>query len=479
MKITYNIEIKVLKDVVIVYIKKIVIIGIIGILVMLFTGCAINSKIKKSETTTTKSYEQIASEVLKTEHEHVWVFDHYQEIHPHSAVYKCACGATFLKADETADFTMTIVGPSKKHPHYMLEECSICHQQFENENLPTKLTWLLNGYQKEHPHYAIVKCSQCDYTYIEYNMTALSQGVSKLISTKYEKEHPHHLIFECTFKGCDYSFVEKTMTADFEIEANNKENYSMVHPHYLFGSCSIDGCNYQELTKQRASWQWEDGVCSICGMAHNVNYTIDNNDATITGINANAFDGNLVIPHVLEGCKVSAVGQNAFIDNKEIINLTIPDSLLVIEDKAFENCSNLILSSEHRCPLCGIEPGVREKHTCSLCGLLDQDEKSGYPIGNLGRNIEIIGESTFKNNTKLTIINIGMNIKEIRDFAFEGCNNLQHVSILSNIAPILGNNVFSNVASDFKIFVPIGAIGYDAPMWEHYQIEYMDFLPNY
>jgi len=465
--------------VVTIHIKKIAIIGVVSMVLILLSSCAINTETKKSDITTTKSYEQIASEVLKTEHQHVWVFDHYQEAHPHSAVYKCACGATFLKADETANFKMTIVGPSKNHPHYMLEECSICHQQFENENLPTKLTWLLNGYQKEHPHYAIIKCSQCDYTYIEYNMTALSQGVSKLISTKHEKEHPHHLIFECTFEGCDYSFVEKTITADFKIEANNKDNYSMEHPHYLFGSCSIDGCNYQELTKQMASWQWQDGVCSICGLAHNVKYAIDKNDAIITGLNKNVFDGNLVIPQTLEGRNVRTIGPDAFAGNNDIVSLKILDNLIIIEDRAFENCNNLTLDTEHICPLCGIEPGIRSEHTCVLCGLVDQDEKSGYPIGNLGRNIEIIGESAFKNNTKLTIVNIGMNIIEIRDSAFEGCTNLQHVSILSNIAPLLGNNVFNNVGNGFKIFVPMGGVGYDTPIWERYQIEYVNFLPSY
>lgn len=380
--------------------------------------------------------EKIVDEALANEHDHVWVFNHYQEVHPHRAVYKCACGATFNKSDEFADFTMKIIGPSENHPHYMLEECSICHQQFENENLPTKITLLLDGYQEEHPHY---------------------------------------LIFECTYDGCDYSFVDMRITAEFDLETDS-DNYGIAHPHYLYGSCSIDGCDHQEVTSDIADWSYEDGVCSICGMAKDVTHKTNATGTTITGLQNAGFVGELHLPEVIEGYLVESIGVNTFKGNENITIVNIPDSVVTIEAGAFKNCTNLQLTPQFVCPVCGIETGLRTEPICELCGLLTEGEESGYPVGNIGMHVSFIGEGAFRNNIQLQVISIGGHIQEIGDFAFEGCSNLTHVSIASQVAPQLGVGVFDNVSSNLTIVVPFGSVGYDITIWEQYPIRYVDFM---
>ena len=55
-----------------------------------------------------------------------------------------------------------------------------------------------------------------------------------------------------------------------------------------------------------------------------------------------SWKGNtLVIPDTYNGKPVNAVATGAFLGNKDIINLTIPDTVTAISDKAFGNCSNL------------------------------------------------------------------------------------------------------------------------------------------
>ncbi len=461
-------------------IKKGIIVIFISVMFSLLFACGTSSDTTSPTPSiiTTINYEKIVEEALANEHDHVWVFDHYKEVHPHGAVYKCECDATFFKSGELADFTMKIIGPSEKHPHYMLEECSICHQQFENENLPTKITLLLYVYQDAHPHYAIIKCSQCDYTYIEYNTTAASRDVCKLQSTTHEEAHPHYLIFECTYKGCDYSFTDKRITAEFELETDD-DNYGIAHPHYLYGSCSIDGCDHQEATSDIANWSYEDGVCSICVIARNVTSQASETSTTVTGLINNDFSGELLIPDNIEGKSVEIIGIDAFTGNNNITTVTIPDSVTIIEDRAFENCTNLQLLSQHICPLCGIESGIRTEPICQLCGLLTEGEESGYKVGNIGMHVSFIGEGAFRNNIQLKVISIGSHIQEIRDFAFEGCSNLTHVSITSMVAPQIGIGVFDNVSSNLNIFVPIGAVGYDVMEWEQYTIVYVDFIEKY
>ena len=419
-------------------------------------------------------YERIAQEALDNEHEHVWVFSYFQERHPHSAVYKCECGATFYKHDEQADYKMTIIGPSEVHPHYMVEECSICKQHFVNKNLPTKLTWLLDGYQKDHPHYAIIKCSQCDYTYIEYNTTAESRGVCKMQSTESQAEHPHYLIFECTYEGCDYSFVDKRITAEFELETD-ENNYGVAHPHFLYASCSYDGCSYSEKTNAIADWEWdEDGVCSICGHAKDVLYKTSETSASVTGTVIEGYEGHLRIPEFIEGKTVDAIEAEAFYEKTKITSVYIPDSVMIIGRNAFENCINLQLEPLEKCPLCSIESGLRIEPDCPVCKLFEYNPESGHPIGNIGRNVAIIEEAAFRNCTGIWAVCFGENLVEIMEMAFEGCENLTHVCFISMTAPMIGPNTFAGVSPDFKVFAPIGSIGYDGPEWQQFSLVYID-----
>ena len=205
-------------------------------------------------------------------------------------------------------------------------------------------------------------------------------------------------------------------------------------------------------------------------MARDVTHKISGASVEITGLKNDDFSGVLSIPNTLDGYPVEVVSFSAFSGNANITYVSIPETVIIIEDMAFENCVNLQLRAKAVCPVCGIIPGIRIEPSCLFCG---QNEESGNPVGDIGRHVSIIGEGAFRNCTQLQILALGPHIQEIRNFAFEGCDNLIHISIASPVAPLIGIDVFGN---ETTIFVPFGALGYDTPEWGQYTIKYVDFL---
>jgi len=361
-----------------------------------------------------EEYEKIAEEALKKEHDHSWVFSHFQERHPHTPEYKCSCGAVKVGGSDRAKYTMKIIGVSDNHPHYMLEKCSICNEVYANENLPSKIKWILDGYTEVHPHHGIVKCSRCDYFEINRAITSRGAGVSKLIVVGAKEEHPHHLIIECTYKGCEHSYIEKNAIAEWSVKTD-ANNYGIAHPHFLFGTCSYGSCSYSEKTNKIAQWDWDDGICSICGGTKDVLYEKMGSRIKITSAIDSNFQGHLHIPSVIEGLSVKDIGENAFAEQNLMLSIHIPDS------------------------------------------------------------IETIGTSAFANCILLKKIVFGPNLRLIDSFAFAGCIELEHITFASMVAPQIFPGTFAGISHELKIYVPVTSVGYDSQEWEQFEIIFLDF----
>jgi hypothetical protein len=68
-------------------------------------------------------------------------------------------------------------------------------------------------------------------------------------------------------------------------------------------------------------------------------YITNNNSITITGYTGPS--GFVVIPETINGYSVTSVGQGAFVDDTNLISVTIPDSVTNIEIEAFAGCTSL------------------------------------------------------------------------------------------------------------------------------------------
>ena len=67
-----------------------------------------------------------------------------------------------------------------------------------------------------------------------------------------------------------------------------------------------------------------------------------------------------------------------------------------------------------------------------------------------------IGDSAFTLCISLKEVSIPSTITAIRNTAFRYCVSLNTIHILATVPPTLGTNVFSNLPSDFIIYVPVG-----------------------
>ena len=74
----------------------------------------------------------------------------------------------------------------------------------------------------------------------------------------------------------------------------------------------------------------------------NGDYTYDvRDDGTIEITKYNGSASNLNIPSTIDGKQVSYIGRESFLGNKYLNSVTIPDSVKVIQQGAFAECSNL------------------------------------------------------------------------------------------------------------------------------------------
>lgn len=124
---------------------------------------------------------------------------------------------------------------------------------------------------------------------------------------------------------------------------------------------------------------------------------------------------NVAIPDNFDGFPVVSIGQNAF-QKKDIVSVTIPDSVTYIGWGAFSSCSNL---------------------------------KSVV----IGKSVETISVNAFRECMSLEKIVIPDSVKKIKEYAFCGCENLTSVDFGNSLEGI-GDYAFSSCSSLTSVVIP-------------------------
>ena len=120
------------------------------------------------------------------------------------------------------------------------------------------------------------------------------------------------------------------------------------------------------------------------------------------------ISGDVTIPSVVGGYKVTAIGRRAFKDVNNISSVTIPDSVTVIREDAFRSSSVTKI--------------------------------------NFGKNVSEIGNYAFAFCENLTSVTIPDSVKTIGDFAFTYCIGLTKLTIGKGVRSI-GSNAFNSCTS--------------------------------
>ncbi len=137
-------------------------------------------------------------------------------------------------------------------------------------------------------------------------------------------------------------------------------------------------------------------------------------------------DNNIIIPQFIEGKTVTAVADDAFSNNNDIVSVKLPSSLISIGKNSFAWCRRLEIV------IAGglIEIGSKAFIGCDSLGDLA-----------LGKKIKKIGTKAFAYCPSLTSAVLPDSIREMGCSVFEGCRNLNYV-VLPESLKVLENGTF-------------------------------------
>ena len=212
------------------------------------------------------------------------------------------------------------------------------------------------------------------------------------------------------------------------------------------------------------------------------------NSATTIGSSAFSGCSNLITVTISENSQLTSIGSYAFNGCSSLTSIYIPISVTSIGSYAFYNCSNLTIYCEasfrpigwnsywnySNRPEVWSSNGEHGEYNGFTYGVSIDSEGNPYITitGYNGSNtdvvmpeyIEVNGEqivikeisnTAFRNNTKITSINIPDGVTSIGYRAFYGCSNLKKVSISENSQlTTIGDYAFYNCSSLTSINIP-------------------------
>ncbi len=222
----------------------------------------------------------------------------------------------------------------------------------------------------------------------------------------------------------------------------------------IWNNCVTVSCN-PVITEPYSAY-------GTAGSSSEYDYWISEGKATI--VKYKGSNGRVIIPSILDGCPVTAVGERAFY-HSIAYDVTIPGCVRIISTEAFDGSCLIRVDIQNGAQWIGKDAFART----SLISV------------NLPTSLTTIQSSAFSACLQLKDIVIPENVNDIGSFAFRNCVNLNRAYFLGN-APTLGVDsmhpndrltVFQGCGNDFKICYMSGRTGFSAP-WYGYQTVIFD-----
>ncbi len=197
----------------------------------------------------------------------------------------------------------------------------------------------------------------------------------------------------------------------------------------------------------------------------------DDNTATITGCD-DSISGSVKLPDVIDGFKVTAIGEKAFYSNSNIQKINIPEGVKKIEKRAFDSCTYLT-KVEIADSVTVIEP--QAFFNCDFLSDIklppNLTEIADYlfcyckslETVKIPDKITSIGHSAFYHCESLVSIDIPQTVTEIESSAFYNCNSLEKVVIPEGVSEIKRETFYScENLNSLKIPNTVTSIGVSA-----------------
>ena len=167
----------------------------------------------------------------------------------------------------------------------------------------------------------------------------------------------------------------------------------------------------------------------------------------------------IVIPNVIDGKRVIAVGNHAFKGCVGIEKIIISEGIEVLGNGVFLNCKGLkeaVLPSTMK-RIGTTDPTGCPKILGSLTKLEGAFEYTALESINLPNSVKYIGEHTFAGCEKLKKVTLPLNLKEILESTFHWCRSLEEV-VFPQELKIIRMSAFEGCESLKKIDLPEGVM---------------------
>jgi hypothetical protein len=180
--------------------------------------------------------------------------------------------------------------------------------------------------------------------------------------------------------------------------------------------------------------------------SHNPDYGSNNPTITITGYYGP--DGNVNIPATIDGYTVTIIGEDAFLEDIGVTDITIPASVTSIGESAFSDSGLTAVTI----PASVANIGPEAFANCA-----------SLANASLANGVISIGASAFGNCPVLTSVTIPGSVISIGPYAFNYCSSLTNATISNGLVSI-GDAAFEECTSLTNFTIPdsVSSIGEDA-----------------
>ncbi len=206
-------------------------------------------------------------------------------------------------------------------------------------------------------------------------------------------------------------------------------------------TCSC-GSTYTEKIPAKGH-EFENNACKICKEKEFI-YISDGTNAKITAYNGNAV--NLIVPEKIDGKTVNAIGDNAFENHSEIVNISIP---VTVKDVG----SNAFYRTGYYNKVSNWDNGV-----LYIGSFLIEGQKSLKGNLTVKDGTTVIADYAFASVKNITSVTLPNSLLTIGDSAFSGCTAISSVETKDTEeefkSVVIGSNNESLTQAEITFYVP-------------------------
>ena len=175
---------------------------------------------------------------------------------------------------------------------------------------------------------------------------------------------------------------------------------------------------------------------------------------TFKKIGDKVFAGCENLKDIILSEDLTYIGKYAFENCKSLTTIEIPESVETLDEGAFAGCEKLEKFEGKFATYNGRALVIRNVLISVVP--IDNSNTEGriHKISEIDTAISYLGKSCFQGCKNMIRVDISPGVIEIGDYAFKDCEKLREIHFEGPNPPKIGKNIFENINSDFKIFVP-------------------------